>query len=144
MHLPDLLLLGLVGFFGFGCQWLAWRTRLPAILFLLLTGILLGPSFGILDPDKLFGELLFPLISLAVSIILFEGSLTLKRTELAEIGSTVRNMVTHGALVNMLVTTLVTHYLTDLSWSLSALFGAIMVVTVLVIAGYRLNQGDGG
>ena len=129
MHLPDLLLLGLVGFFGFGCQWLAWRTRLPAILFLLLTGILLGPSFGILDPDKLFGELLFPLISLAVSIILFEGSLTLKRTELAEIGSTVRNMVTHGALVNMLVTTLATHYLTDLSWSLSALFGAIMVVT---------------
>ena len=59
------------------CQWIAWWVRLPAILFLLLAGIIVGPVTGWLDPNALFGDLLFPMISLAVAIILFEGSLTL-------------------------------------------------------------------
>lgn len=127
--MPDLLLLGLIGLLGFLCQWLAWRLRLPAILFLLLTGIMLGPVSGLLDPDALFGDLLFPFISLSVAIILFEGSLTLKRQELKDIGSSVRNMVSYGAVLNACITTVATHYLIGLNWSLSALFGAIMVVT---------------
>ncbi|TKB47441.1 cation:proton antiporter [Thalassotalea mangrovi] len=127
--MPDLLTLGLIGLLGFACQWLAWRVKLPAILFLLLTGILIGPGFQLVDVDALFGNLLFPFISLSVAIILFEGSLTLKLQELKDIGTTVRNMVTYGALINALVTTIATHYFIGLSWSLSALFGAIMVVT---------------
>jgi CPA1 family monovalent cation:H+ antiporter len=129
MHIPDILLLSGVGFLGLLCQWFAWRVKLPAIVFLLVTGILLGPIFGVLQPDKLFGDLLFSFISLSVAIILFEGSLTLKRSEFADIGVVVRNLVSYGALVNALITTVATHYLTGLSWSLSALFGAIMVVT---------------
>lgn len=129
MVIPDILLLSFVGLLGLLCQWLAWRVKLPAILFLLLSGIVLGPVSGVLQPDALFGDLLFSFISLSVAIILFEGSLTLKRSELTEIGDVVRNLVSHGALVNMLITTAATHYLTGISWSLSALFGAIMVVT---------------
>lgn len=127
--MSDLVLLSLIGLLGFACQWLAWRVRLPAILFLLVTGILLGPVFELLNPDELFGDLLISFISLSVAIILFEGSLTLKRTELSEIGTIVRRLVTYGALVNAVITTIATHYLTGLGWSLSALFGAIMVVT---------------
>ncbi len=41
---------------GFLAQWLAWRVKLPAIVFLLLAGIVLGPVTGVLDPDKLLGE----------------------------------------------------------------------------------------
>ncbi len=129
MSINDLLLLSLVGLLGFACQWLAWRVRLPAILFLLLTGIAMGPVLGVLDPDALFGDLLTSIVSLSVAIILFEGSLTLKRSELGEIGSVVRRLVTWGAIVTAVITTIATHYLTGLSWSLSALFGAIMVVT---------------
>lgn len=130
MHIPDLLMLGLIGLLGFSCQLLAWRIKLPAILFLLVTGILLGPVIGILEPDALFGgDFLFSFISLCVAIILFEGSLTLKLSELKEIGSTVRNLVSYGALLNASITTVAVYYLTSLSWSLSALFGAIMVVT---------------
>lgn len=127
--MSDLLSLSLIALLGLICQWFAWRIQLPAILFLLLSGILLGPTFGIIDPDLLFGDLLFPFISLSVAIILFEGSLTLKLEELKEIGSSVRNMVSYGALVNAGITTLATHYLIGLNWSMSALFGAIMVVT---------------
>ncbi len=129
MHIPDLLLLSFIGLLGLLCQWLAWRAKLPAILFLLVIGILLGPVFGALQPDDLFGELLFAFVSLSVAIILFEGSLTLKRKEFSEIGDVVRNLVSYGALVNGLIVSVATHFLTGISWSLSALFGAIMVVT---------------
>ncbi len=37
-------------------QWLAWSLRVPAILFLLLTGLTLGPVSGLLDPDALLGD----------------------------------------------------------------------------------------
>ncbi|MFK7974748.1 MAG: cation:proton antiporter [Halioglobus sp.] len=129
MPIPELLMLSIIGLLGLLCQWFAWRVKLPAILFLLITGILLGPVFNVLDPDALFGDVLFSIISLSVAIILFEGSLTLKRSEFQEIGDVVRNLVSYGALVNMLITTVAAHYLTGMSWSLSALFGAIMVVT---------------
>lgn len=129
MHIPDILMLSAIGMIGLLCQWFAWRVKLPAILFLLLVGILLGPVSGVLQPDQLFGDLLFSFISLSVAIILFEGSLTLKRSEFSEVGDVVKKLVSYGALVNMLITTVATHYLTGIGWALSALFGAIMVVT---------------
>ena len=124
-----MLLLGGIGAVGFVCQWVAWRTRFPAILFLLLCGLALGPGLNILDTDALFGDLLFPFVSLSVAVILFEGSLTLKRSEVHDIGPTVRNMVTTGIIINSVIVTVATHYAIGLSWQLSALFGSIMVVT---------------
>ncbi|RBL67332.1 sodium:proton antiporter, partial [Pseudomonas sp. MWU13-2625] len=67
-----LLAFGGIGVAALGCQWLAWRLKLPAILFLLLSGILAGPILGWLDPQEMFGPLLMPLVSLAVALILFE------------------------------------------------------------------------
>ncbi|MBA4503709.1 cation:proton antiporter [Marinobacterium marinum] len=111
------------------CQWLAWRWRLPAILFLLLTGILLGPIGGLLSPDDFLDELLFPLVSISVALILFEGSLTLKFSELRETGPVVRRLVTWGALITWLVISLAAYGLIGLSPPLAALFGALVVVT---------------
>lgn len=129
LHITPLLLLGLIGLLGFLSQWLADRVKLPAILFLLIIGILLGPILSVLDPDALFGELLFPYISLSVAVILFEGALTLSRHELKEIGRPVLRLISVGMLINGLITTVATHYIVGLSWEISALFGAIMVVT---------------
>ncbi len=39
-------------------QWLAWRLRIPAIVLLTLTGVLVGPVFGLIRPSEDFGELL--------------------------------------------------------------------------------------
>ena len=122
-------MLSMIGLIGFLCQWLANKVKLPAILFLLVAGLVLGPVAHILDPDLLFGELLFPYISLSVAVILFEGALTLRFDELKEIGRPVVNMVTYASIVNAVITTLATHYFVGLGWELSALFGAIMVVT---------------
>ncbi|MFV0662235.1 cation:proton antiporter [Denitromonas sp.] len=118
-----------IGVVGGACQWLAWRMRLPAILFLLLAGIVAGPIGGWLNPDALLGDLLFPFVSLAVSVILFEGSLTLKFSEIRGIETVVRRFVTTGALVTWAIVAVATQWITGISWGLATLFGAVMVVT---------------
>ncbi|GAB2805402.1 cation:proton antiporter [Dyella kyungheensis] len=123
-----LLLVCILGV-GFLAQWLAWRVKLPAILFLLLAGILMGPVIGVLAPDKLLGPLLFPIVSLAVSVILFEGSLTLRFSELPDIGRAVRGLVTYGAVIAVLMLAVAAHYFAGLSWEVALLFGALTCVT---------------
>lgn len=124
-----LLSVGGIGAAALACQWLAWRLKLPAILFLLLTGIIAGPALGWLDPEALFGRLLMPLVSLAVALILFEGSLTLHLSQWREIGSVVHRLVTVGALVTWLVIALATHWLLGFDWPLAILFGTLTLVT---------------
>lgn len=124
-----LLAIGGIGVAALGCQWLAWRLKLPAILFLLLSGILAGPLLGWLDPQELFGPLLMPMVSLAVALILFEGSLTLRLSEWHEIGRVVRRLVTIGALSTWAVISLATHWLLGFDWMLALLFGTLTLVT---------------
>jgi NhaP-type Na+/H+ or K+/H+ antiporter len=114
---------------GIAAQWLSWRIKLPSILFLLLVGFLAGPVVGFLEPDALLGDLLFPIVSLSVAIILFEGGLSLDIAELRVIGRVVRNLMTVGVVVTWLLTTTFAYVLLDLDLALSVLFGAILVVT---------------
>ncbi len=124
-----ILAVAAIAVLGAACQWLAWRLRLPAILFLLLMGILIGPVAGWLDPDALLGPMLFPFVSLAVAVILFEGSLTLRFAEIRGLERVVRRFVTGGVLVTWAVAALAAHLIAGLQWELAILFGAIMVVT---------------
>lgn len=118
-----------IGIVGLLCQWLAWRLRLPAILFLLIAGIVVGPIAGVLHPQELMGDLLFPLISLAVAVILFEGSLTLNFKEIRGVSHTVWSIVTFGALISWGLTSTATHYFMGLDWAMALLFGSLTVVT---------------
>ncbi|MBT8102573.1 MAG: cation:proton antiporter, partial [Gammaproteobacteria bacterium] len=124
MHSSNLIILSSVLVAGFACQWIAWRVKLPSILFLLLTGIVAGPVLGWLRPDELFGELLEPLVSLAVAVILYEGSMTLKLSEIRGHGAVVRNLVSVGVLVTWLVATLTARLFLGWDIYLAALFGA--------------------
>ena len=127
--MPDpLLQLALIGVFGAGCQWLAWQFRLPSILFLLLVGLVAGAG-GLLQPDRLLGELLFPLVSLAVAVILFEGGLTLKLEQIRHLSGVVRNLVTGGALLTWVLISMATHWLLEVPRDMAMLFGALAVVS---------------
>lgn len=123
------LQLTLLVLFGMLSQWLGWKLRLPAILFLLLVGIILGPVLEWLNPDALLGDLLFPFVSLGVAIILFEGSLTLRFSEIKGVKYYIRNLTTIGVLVTWLVMAIGAHYLASLDWPIAFLFGAIVTVT---------------
>jgi NhaP-type Na+/H+ or K+/H+ antiporter len=123
------LSLAAIGVLSLACQWFAWWVKLPAILFLLLAGITVGPVTGWINPDTLFGDLLFPIVSLSVAVILFEGSLTLKFSEIKGLERVVQRMVSVGMVVTWIVTTLATYALLDVSFQLALLFGAVTVVT---------------
>ena len=117
-------------------QWLAWRLRLPSILLLLSFGVALG---SYIQPDALLAaagsdesigpKILFPIVSLSVAIILFEGGLTLRLSELRESGRVVFRLVTFAALISWLLTAVCARLVLGFDWSIALLLGAILVVT---------------
>lgn len=121
--------LAIIIILGIGAEWLAWRLHLPSILLLLIFGFLAGPVVNLLDPDALFGNLLLPVVSLAVAIILFEGGLNLRIAELRKTGSVVRNLITIGILVTWLIGASAAYFILGLDIALAVLLGAILVVT---------------
>jgi NhaP-type Na+/H+ or K+/H+ antiporter len=129
--LTEKLLIGIASIvvFGVGAQWLAWRLRLPAILLLLALGFMAGPVAGFIDPDELLGDLLLPVVSVSVALILFEGGLSLRIAELKGFGGVVRNLVTVGVLATWVIGALSAHMILGLGLSLSVLLGAVLVVT---------------
>jgi NhaP-type Na+/H+ or K+/H+ antiporter len=114
---------------GTAAQWLSWWMKLPAILLLLIAGLAIGPGFHLFSPDDMFGDLLFPFVSLGVAVILFEGSLTLKFEEIRGHGQTVTRLVTFGAATTIIVAALGAWGLGLLSWEVALLFGALVSVT---------------
>ncbi len=131
MHQELTLLLTITWSVGVGllAQVLAYRWRIPAIVLLLLFGVIVGPDvLGLIEPS-LLGEGLSILVKLAVAVILFEGALNLRLSALRSSVVEVRNLVTVGVLITWGLTTLVAHYVARLDWSLAVLFGALMTVT---------------
>ena len=114
---------------GVLAQWIAWRVRLPAIVLLLAVGIIVGPVLHVLDPDKIFGDLLFPVTSLSVAIILFEGSLTLRFREIHGLRGPILNLVTWGAAINIFVLTAAALYFLRAPIGIALLIGTIASVT---------------
>ncbi|HZD11095.1 MAG TPA: cation:proton antiporter, partial [Candidatus Binatia bacterium] len=114
------LLLGLASIvvFGVGAQWLAWRLRLPSILLLLLAGFVAGPVTGLVHPDELLGPLLFPVVSVSVAVILFEGGMTLRFAELPRLRSAIFRLITVGAVVTWVVAALAARFFLGLAWDL--------------------------
>jgi len=84
---------------GVGGQWLAWRLRVPAILLLLTLGCLAGSVSGFINPDQMFGNLLQPIVSLAVGLILFKGGLNLRLRELKGTWKSLLGLLTIGAII---------------------------------------------
>ncbi len=137
VELAGIIILGIIA------QWVAWRLKLPAILPLILIGLLVGPIASLYTEDGLKliepiwngekglfpGEGLYYFVSLAISIILFEGGLTLKRSEIANVGPVITKLITIGSVVTFFGAGVAAHYIFGLSWQLSFLFSALIIVT---------------
>ncbi|MDP2690530.1 MAG: sodium:proton antiporter [Deltaproteobacteria bacterium] len=136
------LLLGLSGIIVLGifAQWLAWRLKIPSILLLLFFGFMAGPITGFISPDEIFGEGLFPFISLSVAVILFEGGLSLKFFELKATGSVVHRLITLGALVSWGLGTAAAYYILGLDLPMAVLLGSIVLVTGPTVIGPLLSH----
>jgi NhaP-type Na+/H+ or K+/H+ antiporter len=133
---PTLALILVAGMFA---QWFAWRIQVPSIIALLIAGLLLGPVTGVIQPDELLGGTLFPLVSLAVALILFEGGLDLPPRELRNTGPAVRRLISIGAVVTFLVSWYGAREIFDISNQAAILLGAVLVVTGPTVVGPLLR-----
>ncbi|NJB71445.1 NhaP-type Na+/H+ or K+/H+ antiporter [Saonia flava] len=137
LELAGIIILGIIA------QWVAWRLKLPAILPLILIGLLVGPIATLYTEDggKLIepiwngekglfpGEGLYFFVSLAISIILFEGGLTLKRSEIKTVGPVITKLITVGSAITFFGAGVAAHYIFGLNWQISFLFSALIIVT---------------
>src|SRR5699024_3038835 len=119
----------LIFLLGIGSQWVAWRYRVPAIVVMSITGLIVGPFLGIINPEQDFGNLYEPIISVAVAIILFEGSLSLKFKELRGLGKPIFRIATIGAFIAWILGSLTAHYMAGLSWAVAFTIGGLFIVT---------------
>ncbi len=138
LELAGIIILGILA------QWVAWKLKIPAILPLILIGLLVGPiasEFISHDGSKwiepvwngtkgLFpGDGLFYFVSLAISIILFEGGLTLKRSEIKNVGHVITKLITLGSAITFFGAGILAHFLFNLSWDIAFLFSGLIIVT---------------
>jgi len=130
----------LVGALGVGSQWLAWRMNMPAIVLMLVAGIIVGPVLGIFEPARDIGPLMGPMIQIAVAIILFEGGLTLNFQQLNDAARGVKRLVFVGAPLGWLASACALHYVAGLGWEASSVFGGIMIVTGPTVIAPLLRQ----
>lgn len=128
---------------GIFAQWIAWRTRVPAILPLILIGLSVGPLSTLWSEDGskwiepifngtkgLFpGELLFYFVSLAIGIILFEGGLTLRRKEIKGVGPVIGKLISVGSLITFIGGGIAAHFIIGLNWRIAFLFSGLIIVT---------------
>ena len=118
---------------GILAQWLAWRFKLPSILLLLVFGFAAGQVFGVNIDNYLPGaegeSIILSLVGLAVAIILFEGGLTLKFSELKESGGPVLRLCTVGVGISFALITAFGIYVLGWNWRVAAILGSILVVT---------------
>ena len=136
------LLIALAAIFGLGvgAQWVAWRLGLPSILLLLGAGVVAGPVLGVIRPEVLLGPSLFPLTSLAVALVLFEGGLSLRLGELRTVGAAVRNLTTVAVPLAWLLGALAARFVAGLSFEVSLLLAAVLVVTGPTVIGPLLRH----
>lgn len=114
---------------GIGAQVLAEFLKAPGIVFLLILGILLGPSgLGWLHPDRL-GVGLEVMVALMVALILFEGGFNLQLRDLGRVSGSLRNLVTIGTLITLLGGGMAAHWLSEFPWSIAFLYASLVVVT---------------
>ena len=114
---------------GIGAQVLAAYLKIPGIVFLLLFGIILGPSVsGLLHPDRL-GIGLEVIVPLLVAIILFEGGFNLQLRDLGRVSGSLRNLVTIGTLITLVGGGMAAHWLSEFPWPLAFLYASLVVVT---------------
>ncbi len=122
----DLMLVVLIGILS---QWIAWRFRMPAIVVMSVAGLLIGPVLGVINPQESMGELFSPIITFAVALILFEGSLNLDFREIRGFNKPVLRIVTVGAFIAWIAGSLAAHYVAGLSLSVAFIIGGLFIVT---------------
>ena len=110
-------------------QSLAHHLRIPGIVLLLATGVLLGPDVSNIVQPAVLESGLTIMVGFAVAVILFEGGMNLRIDRIRRESRTIWLLLTLGALVSAIGGTLAAKTFLDWDWKISALFGTLVIVT---------------
>lgn len=119
----------LLAVLAMAAQWVAWRIRLPAIVLLAVAGILVGPVFNLMNPMRDFPTFSHVYIELCVALILFEGGMNLRWHEFKANAGGMLRLVIPAVVLCFIFGTLAAHFIGQLSWQVSSVLGAIIIVT---------------
>jgi len=120
--------IGTIIVLGVIAQLMAKRLGLPAILFLLVAGVVAGPALGLVDSDEIFGDALFPIVNLGVGMLLFQGGMELDFRKLSD-RSVLPRLLTIGVIATAVLVTLAIVVLFDFTTGESAILGAVLIVS---------------
>ncbi|MBX3378487.1 MAG: cation:proton antiporter [Phycisphaeraceae bacterium] len=105
------------------------RIRIPALLPLMLVGLGLGNSgLGVVDAASLGGALK-GIITVGIGLLIFEGALHLNKEEFSRAPRAVWGLMTIGAVLTWIGATCAARFLLDMTWPISILLGATLIVT---------------
>jgi NhaP-type Na+/H+ or K+/H+ antiporter len=122
--------LGVVIVLAIASRLVADRFRVPAIVLLLPVGFVAGIITDDVHPDNLFGSTFTPLVDLGVGLILFEAGLRLRFDELGGGARVVvLRLISVGTLITLAGVTVAAKVIFGLGWGVSAMLGAILVVS---------------
>ena len=114
---------------GIGVQLLARRVRIPSVVFYLAIGFLLGPEvFGVVTLET-FGDGLETVVGLSVAIIVFDGAFALRIERIREASTASLRLVTIGAVIMFVGTTVAVRVLEGATWEIALVIGALLVAT---------------
>ncbi len=105
------------------------KFEMPGILFYFAMGIIFGPSvLGLLHPASL-GEGLSIMITIFVTIILFEGGLSLNIKQITSLKSVLFKDISLSIIILVPIGFASARYIADLPWEISIIFGSLIIVT---------------
>jgi len=124
--------LGVLFFSGHLLQWFFTKTKIPDLLILTITGYIIGPTLGWIQPKDL-GQVGQLVSTLALIFILYEAGLQLSRKELKEawLPSLVLSLASFTFI--SLAVLLIVHWVVPLPYSILLAFGVGSTSSAIVI-----------
>ena len=120
-----LLAAGVVIFLGVAGEAFFKKTGIPDVAFLMILGVIIGPVFGIIQPEAVIQVVPY-FAALALIIIMFDGGLNLDIKHVIKTAHFSVTLATLGFILSVVMITLAAHFALGWLWLESILLGSIV------------------
>ena len=120
-----LLAAGVVIFLGVAGEAFFKKTGIPDVTFLMMLGVIIGPVFGIIQPEAVIQVVPY-FAALALIIIMFDGGLNLDIKHVIKTAHFSVTLAILGFILSVVMITLAAHFVLNWLWLESILLGSIV------------------
>ena len=120
-----LLAAGVVIFLGVAGEAFFKKTGIPDVAFLMILGVIIGPVFGIIQPEAVIQVVPY-FAALALIIIMFDGGLNLDIKHVVKTAHFSVTLAVLGFILSVVMISLAAHFALGWAWLESILLGSIV------------------